>query len=74
MAYAVFNGDPHYHLIKASSHRTLCGLRTVNRKGVRGEYLPPASVTNNPPHPGLFGPCPRCEAVQSGADAAETEP
>lgn len=71
MAYAVFNGDPYYHLIRSSRHETLCGLRTINRKGEQGEYLPLASVTNTLPHPGLFSPCPRCEAIQGGAKAAD---
>ena len=62
MAFAVFAGDAHYHLIVAGTHRTLCGLRTVNRRGPRGEYLPPAMVRTAPPHRDLFSPCPRCEA------------
>ena len=64
MAYAIFNGDPHYHLVRAGSHRTLCGLRTVNRAVDHGEYLPPAGLIDTVPHPSLFSPCPRCEAVR----------
>ena len=63
MAYAVFAGDGHYHLLrKAAEHRTLCGLPTVRRRTEAGEYLPPGRVTVTPPAPGRYRSCPRCVA------------
>lgn len=63
MAYAVYAGDPYYHVVaSAGGYHTLCGLSSKGgRRGVR-EIRPAGRVTLDPPPLYLYAPCPLCEA------------
>ena len=69
MAYAVYAGDPYYHVVaSAGGYHTLCGLSTKGgRKGVR-EVRPAARVTLDQPPTYLYAPCPLCEAGRAKSE------
>ena len=70
MAYAVFAGDEHYHVVgRAKEHHTLCGLPTVRRRTEAGEYLPPGRVTLTPPPLNQYRSCPRCVAEVNAGES-----
>lgn len=71
VAYAVYTGDEHYHLLRRDdSGRTLCGLPTLRRKRLLGEaYRPPARVTVNLPRLDQYSPCPRCTAASEESES-----
>ena len=52
MVYAVFTGDPHYHLVvPAAGSKTLCDLSTKGSiKNVREPRLPARVTLEKPPH------------------------
>ncbi|HYG81817.1 MAG TPA: hypothetical protein VD861_15575 [Pyrinomonadaceae bacterium] len=66
MTYAVYKGDPYYHVMaSAGLNRTLCNLSTKgSRRNVR-EVRPAARVTLDPPPSYLYDPCPLCEAARA---------
>ena len=55
MAYALFPGDKYFHLTRASSIRTFCGLPTKRPTKGGDEYRPPARVMVDYPPPALEG-------------------
>lgn len=65
MAYAVFPGDPYYHLVwRTSNNRVLCGLSTKGSGRAIRERRPPASATMMAPRL-AYTLCPGCAVEQA---------
>jgi len=67
MAYAVFTGDPHYHLVTvAGGYRTMCNLSTKGSvKNVREPRLPARVMAEQPPPSLLYKLCPLCAVARA---------
>lgn len=65
--YAIFAGDDYYHLVRAQSAYTLCGLPTLRRDTWLAEYRPPARGLPEAPPAGLYRSCPRYVAENNSA-------
>lgn len=65
IAYAVFPGNQHYHLVwKTSDNHTLCGLSTKGSVRTAGERRPPACVMMMAPR-WAYPLCPSCAVEQA---------
>lgn len=73
MAYAVFAGDPHYHImIDAGGPRTLCNLSTKgSRRNVR-EARPAGQVTREQPSP-FYSLCPHSAVARTYRPDSRTD-
>jgi hypothetical protein len=67
MDYAVFTGDPHYHLVaSAAGSKTMCDLSTKGSiKNMREPRFPARLTPEKPPLSFLYRHCPLCIAAQA---------